>query len=78
MNPYYNESFSFEIPYEHIQKIQLMITVVDYDRVGASEPIGHVLLGSEGAKVWDEFYAYVFNTIWQPFFPSGTRAEALE
>ena len=28
----------------------MLVTVVDYDRVGASEPIGKVLLGSEGVK----------------------------
>ncbi|XP_059078950.1 synaptotagmin 1-like isoform X2 [Tigriopus californicus] len=47
LNPYYNESFSFEVPFEHIQKVQLLVTVVDYDRVGASEPIGQVLLGCD-------------------------------
>jgi len=50
LNPYYNESFSFIIPFEHVQKVHLLVTVVDYDRVGASEPIGKVLLGSEGVK----------------------------
>lgn len=29
------------------QKVQLLVTVVDYDRVGASEPIGQVLLGCD-------------------------------
>lgn len=45
LNPYYNESFTFEVPFEHIQKIQLVITVIDYDRVGSSDPIGKVVLG---------------------------------
>jgi len=45
LNPYYNESFTFEVPFEQIQKVQLMITVVDYDRIGTSEPIGKVVLG---------------------------------
>uniref|UniRef100_A0A061QLH3 Putative synaptotagmin n=1 Tax=Cupiennius salei TaxID=6928 RepID=A0A061QLH3_CUPSA len=45
LNPYYNESFTFEIPFEQIQKVQLMITVVDYDRIGTSDPIGKVILG---------------------------------
>lgn len=45
LNPYYNESFSFEVPFEQIQKVQLVITVVDYDRIGTSEPIGKVVLG---------------------------------
>ncbi|XP_055682996.1 synaptotagmin 1 isoform X1 [Lutzomyia longipalpis] len=45
LNPYYNESFSFEVPFEQIQKVQLVVTVVDYDRIGTSEPIGKVMLG---------------------------------
>ncbi|GLV33022.1 Synaptotagmin 1 [Carabus blaptoides fortunei] len=39
LNPYYNESFTFEVPFEQIQKVNLMVTVVDYDRIGTSEPI---------------------------------------
>ena len=42
LNPYYNESFTFEIPFEQIQKVVLVVTVVDYDRIGTSEPIGKV------------------------------------
>ncbi|XP_071547805.1 synaptotagmin 1 isoform X7 [Panulirus ornatus] len=45
LNPYYNESFSFEIPFEQIQKVNLQVTVVDYDRIGTSEPIGRCVLG---------------------------------
>ncbi|XP_029176995.1 synaptotagmin 1 isoform X2 [Nylanderia fulva] len=45
LNPYYNESFSFEVPFEQVQKVQLVVTVVDYDRIGTSEPIGKVVLG---------------------------------
>ncbi|KRZ78842.1 Synaptotagmin-1 [Trichinella papuae] len=45
LNPYYNESFSFEVPYEQIQKVSLMITVMDYDRMGSNEAIGRIILG---------------------------------
>ncbi|XP_076343879.1 synaptotagmin-1-like [Tachypleus tridentatus] len=45
LNPYFNESFTFEIPFEQIQKVNLVVTVVDYDRIGTSEPIGKVVLG---------------------------------
>lgn len=45
LNPYYNESFTFEVPFEQIQKVTLVTTVVDYDRIGTSEPIGKVVLG---------------------------------
>lgn len=50
LNPHYNESFSFEIPFEQIQKVQLVLTVIDYDRIGTSEPIGKVVLGGENTS----------------------------
>lgn len=40
LNPYYNESFVFEVPFEQVQKVQLVIIVIDYDRIGTSDPIG--------------------------------------
>jgi len=46
LNPYYNESFSFEIPFEQIQKkVHLQVTILDYDLIGGSDPIGRVTLG---------------------------------
>lgn len=61
LNPYFNESFTFEVPFEQIQKVTLIITVVDYDRIGTSEPIGRVLLGcnSTGTELrhWSDMLA---------------------
>ncbi|ESO83473.1 synaptotagmin 1 [Lottia gigantea] len=61
LNPYFNESFTYEVPFEQIQKVQLIITVVDYDRIGTSEPIGRVLLGcnSTGTELrhWSDMLA---------------------
>lgn len=45
LNPYYNESFSFEVPFEQIQKVSLLITVMDYDKVGSNDAIGRCVLG---------------------------------
>lgn len=50
LNPHYNEAFSFEVPFEQIQKVQLILTVVDYDRIGTSEPIGRIVLGCENTS----------------------------
>ncbi|XP_071115121.1 synaptotagmin-1-like isoform X2 [Haliotis cracherodii] len=61
LNPYYNESFTFEVPFEQIQKVTLIITVVDYDRIGTSEPIGRIMLGcnSTGTELrhWSDMLA---------------------
>uniref|UniRef100_A0A0N5BS92 Synaptotagmin-1 n=1 Tax=Strongyloides papillosus TaxID=174720 RepID=A0A0N5BS92_STREA len=66
LNPYYNESFSFEIPPEKMQeslflltiRVHLQITVSDYDRVGSNEPIGQVIIGNcatgIGLKHWQD------------------------
>ena len=49
------------IAFVYSQKIQLVITVVDYDRIGSSDPIGKVVLGagSTGAELrhWMEMLA---------------------
>lgn len=45
LNPYYNESFTFDVPFENIQKIQLSLKVVDYDRIGSDDAIGKVVVG---------------------------------
>ena len=50
LNPHYNESFSFEIPFELVQRVSLQVTVIDYDRIGTSEPIGRIILGCEQAS----------------------------
>ncbi|GAB6026379.1 Arf guanine nucleotide exchange factor syt1 [Chamberlinius hualienensis] len=61
LNPYYNESFTFEVPFEQIQKVQLVVTVVDYDRIGTSEPIGRVIMGCNAAgsalRHWSDMLA---------------------
>ncbi|XP_014661576.1 PREDICTED: synaptotagmin-1-like isoform X6 [Priapulus caudatus] len=61
LNPYYNESFTFEVPFEQIQKVSLIVTVVDYDRIGSSEAIGRVILGcnSTGSALrhWSDMLA---------------------
>ncbi|XP_064628802.1 synaptotagmin-1-like isoform X3 [Lineus longissimus] len=61
LNPYYNESFTFEVPFEQIQKVTMIITVVDYDRIGTSEPIGRIVLGcnSSGTELrhWSDMLA---------------------
>ncbi|KAL7989991.1 hypothetical protein Chor_012657, partial [Crotalus horridus] len=45
LNPYYNESFSFEVPFEQIQKVQVVLTVLDYDKLGKNEVIGKIFVG---------------------------------
>nr|XP_040028971.1 synaptotagmin-1a [Gasterosteus aculeatus aculeatus] len=61
LNPYYNESFSFEVPFEQIQKVQVVITVLDYDKIGKNDAIGKVFVGlnSSGTELrhWSDMLA---------------------
>ncbi|XP_013887698.1 synaptotagmin-2 [Austrofundulus limnaeus] len=61
LNPYYNESFSFEIPLEQMQKILVVVTVFDYDKIGKNDAIGKIFVGSKatglGLKHWSDMLA---------------------
>ncbi|XP_036393783.1 synaptotagmin Vb [Megalops cyprinoides] len=61
LNPYFNESFSFEIPFEQIQKVQVVITVYDYDKLGSNDAIGKTFIGygatGVGLRHWSDMLA---------------------
>lgn len=61
LNPYFNESFSFEIPFSQIQKVQLLVTVYDYDKLGSNDPIGKCWIGygasGVGLRHWSDMLA---------------------
>ncbi|KAM7396658.1 hypothetical protein PAMP_019684 [Pampus punctatissimus] len=61
LNPYYNESFSFEVPCEQIEKVQVAVTVLDYDKIGKNDAIGKVLLGNNSTgteqRHWSDMLA---------------------
>uniref|UniRef100_A0A3P8QTL7 Synaptotagmin n=1 Tax=Astatotilapia calliptera TaxID=8154 RepID=A0A3P8QTL7_ASTCA len=61
LNPYYNESFSFEVPCEQIEKVQVAVTVLDYDKIGKNDAIGKVLLGGNSTgteqRHWSDMLA---------------------
>jgi len=51
LNPYYNESFVFVVEENTLKKVNLEVTVLDYDRIGGSDPIGKVTLGHNRKKL---------------------------
>ncbi|XP_046882435.1 synaptotagmin-2-like [Hypomesus transpacificus] len=72
LNPYYNESFSFEIPLETMQKILVVVTVFDYDKIGKNDAIGKIFVGSKatglGLKHWSDMLSNPRRPIaqWHP------------
>nr|XP_042125840.1 synaptotagmin-5 [Peromyscus maniculatus bairdii] len=61
LNPYYNEAFSFEVPCDQVQKVQVELTVLDYDKLGKNEAIGRVAagaaVGGAGLRHWADMLA---------------------
>ncbi|XP_063724647.1 synaptotagmin-1-like isoform X2 [Symsagittifera roscoffensis] len=58
LNPYFNESFLFEVPFEQITKTDLKITVFDYDKLGSNDAIGGIDVGygasGAGLRHWTD------------------------
>ena len=51
LNPYYNESFVFFVEQELLKQVTLELMVCDYDKIGASDPIGKVSVGYNRKEV---------------------------
>ncbi|XP_041853754.1 synaptotagmin VIII isoform X2 [Melanotaenia boesemani] len=47
LNPYFNESFTFDVSFEQIQRVNLVISVWDHDAMTRNDAIGKVFLGCD-------------------------------
>ncbi|XP_018027656.1 synaptotagmin-10 [Hyalella azteca] len=58
LDPVYNESLVFDVPNENVDDVTLLVKVIDYDRLGANELLGAVVIGSAalglGREHWQE------------------------
>ncbi|MBN3291909.1 SYT6 protein, partial [Polypterus senegalus] len=76
LNPTYNEAIIFDIPPENMDQVSLLISVMDYDRVGHNEIIGVSRVGINaeglGRDHWNEMLAYPRKPIahWHPLVES--------
>ncbi|KAM3838671.1 synaptotagmin-6 isoform 2-T2 [Vipera latastei] len=72
LNPTYNEAIIFDIPPENMDQVSLLISVMDYDRVGHNEIIGVCRVANNaeglGRDHWNEMLAYPRKPIahWHP------------
>ena len=61
LNPEFNETFAFVVTYDRIRQASLVVSVMDYDRMGRNEPIGQLVLGAKSGPIemkhWNEMFA---------------------
>uniref|UniRef100_A0A336LZ50 CSON011313 protein n=1 Tax=Culicoides sonorensis TaxID=179676 RepID=A0A336LZ50_CULSO len=71
LNPVFNASFSYNVPWEKIRECSLDIMVMDFDNIGRNELIGRILLagkngsGPSEAKHWQDMISKPRQTIVQ-------------
>ncbi|XP_074489549.1 synaptotagmin VIII [Sebastes fasciatus] len=49
LNPYYNESFTFNVSFEQIQRVNLVISMWDHDAMTRNDTMGKIFLGCDAA-----------------------------
>ncbi|XP_056272691.1 synaptotagmin VIII isoform X2 [Pseudoliparis swirei] len=49
LNPYYNESFTFNVSFDQIQRVHLVFSVWDHDTVSRNDAMGKIFLGCDAA-----------------------------
>lgn len=55
LNPVFNETFSFNVPWEKIRECSLDVMVMDFDNIGRNELIGRILLAGK-CKFYTIYY----------------------
>ncbi|KAJ0182947.1 hypothetical protein K1T71_000923 [Dendrolimus kikuchii] len=71
LNPVFNDSFSFNVPWEKIRECSLDVQVMDFDNIGRNELIGRILLagkngsGATETKHWQDMITKPRQTIVQ-------------
>ncbi|XP_044260577.1 synaptotagmin-7 isoform X3 [Tribolium madens] len=71
LNPVFNDTFSFNVPWEKIRECSLDVMVMDFDNIGRNELIGRILLagkngsGASETKHWQDMITKPRQTIVQ-------------
>uniref|UniRef100_A0A8B9QUL5 Synaptotagmin 8 n=1 Tax=Anas platyrhynchos TaxID=8839 RepID=A0A8B9QUL5_ANAPL len=83
LSPYFNEVFVFEVPFNQIQNVDVVISVWDYDRVTKNEPIGKLFLGCRATgnqlRHWSDMLANPRRPLaqWHSLQPADVVDKAL-
>jgi synaptotagmin-7 len=72
LNPHFNDSFSFNVPWEKIRECSLDVMVMDFDNIGRNELIGRILLAGEWILIDFGPITVDSNGEWLRAHPQGT------
>jgi hypothetical protein len=62
LHPVYNESMLFDIPQDQVEQVDMVVKVIDYDRVGSNELIGCIGIGPSFSGIGrDHWYRMLEN-----------------
>lgn len=62
LHPVFNESMLFDIPQDQIECVDMVVKVIDYDRVGSNELIGCIGIGPAFSGIGrDHWYRMLEN-----------------
>ncbi|POI27528.1 hypothetical protein CIB84_008721, partial [Bambusicola thoracicus] len=84
LSPYFNEAFVFEVPFDKIQNVDVVISVWDYDKVTKNEPIGKLFLGCRATgnqlRHWSDMLSNPRRPLaqWHSLQPPDVVDKALE
>uniref|UniRef100_A0A0K0EBV1 C2 domain-containing protein n=2 Tax=Strongyloides stercoralis TaxID=6248 RepID=A0A0K0EBV1_STRER len=72
LNPVYNENLEFDLPLHEVRDTNLLIQVMDWDRIGKDDLLGCCILGKdsptkEGFNQWSDCFSFLDATRFKSF-----------
>uniref|UniRef100_A0A0K0FEM9 C2 domain-containing protein n=1 Tax=Strongyloides venezuelensis TaxID=75913 RepID=A0A0K0FEM9_STRVS len=72
LNPVYNENLEFDLPLNEVRDTNLLVQVMDWDRIGRDDLLGCCILGKdsptkEGFNQWSDCFSFLDATRFKSF-----------
>uniref|UniRef100_A0A0N4ZWC5 C2 domain-containing protein n=1 Tax=Parastrongyloides trichosuri TaxID=131310 RepID=A0A0N4ZWC5_PARTI len=72
LNPVYNENLEFDLPLHEVRDTNLLVQVMDWDRIGRDDLLGCCILGKdsptkEGLNQWSDCFSFLDATKFKSF-----------
>ena len=73
LNPIFNATFEFDVPWEQIRDCALDVTVMDFDTIGRNELIGKLILGCKFTFIPTIVRGFIVDTLFRLLILSSYR-----